>query len=120
MSRGQVIAPADIGAQMRQALGNLQIALEESGAELRDVVKTTVYVASGDRADRDGLPHLRRRGPGAAAPFRRLSPVTAGRQAAGRRDRPGGSVRPAPLAVLSPTGTGRRARRLPTSGPAGR
>ena len=49
--QGQVIAPADIGAQMRQALRNLQIALEESGAALRDVVKTTVYVASGDRAD---------------------------------------------------------------------
>jgi enamine deaminase RidA (YjgF/YER057c/UK114 family) len=49
--QGQVIAPAEVGAQMRQALGNLRIALEESGAALQDVVKTTVYVASGDRQD---------------------------------------------------------------------
>jgi enamine deaminase RidA (YjgF/YER057c/UK114 family) len=49
--QGQVTAPADVGAQMRQALGNLRIALEESGAALQDVVKTTVYVASGDRQD---------------------------------------------------------------------
>jgi enamine deaminase RidA (YjgF/YER057c/UK114 family) len=49
--RGQVIAPAEVGAQMRQALGNLRIALEEAGAVLQDVVKTTVYVASGDRQD---------------------------------------------------------------------
>jgi enamine deaminase RidA (YjgF/YER057c/UK114 family) len=48
---GQVIAPGDVGAQMRQALANLRTALEESGAAIRDVVKTTVYVASGDRAD---------------------------------------------------------------------
>jgi len=36
---------------MRQALENLQIALEESGAAIRDVLKTTVYVASADRED---------------------------------------------------------------------
>jgi enamine deaminase RidA (YjgF/YER057c/UK114 family) len=49
--RGQVTAPGDIGAQTRQALGNLRIALEESGATIRDVLKTTVYVASSDRGD---------------------------------------------------------------------
>jgi enamine deaminase RidA (YjgF/YER057c/UK114 family) len=49
--QGQVIAPADVRAQMRQALENLRIALDESGAAIRDVLKTTVYVASGDRAD---------------------------------------------------------------------
>jgi enamine deaminase RidA (YjgF/YER057c/UK114 family) len=38
-------------AQMRQALGNLRTALEESGAAIEDVLKTTVYVASGDRDD---------------------------------------------------------------------
>jgi len=36
---------------MRQALGNLQVSLEESGAEIRDVAKTTVYVASSVRED---------------------------------------------------------------------
>jgi len=49
--RGQVTAPGDIGAQTRQTLGNLRIALEESGATIRDVLKTTVYVASSDRGD---------------------------------------------------------------------
>jgi enamine deaminase RidA (YjgF/YER057c/UK114 family) len=48
---GHVTAPGDIGAQMRQALGNLQIALEESGVTIRDVLKTTVYVASSERDD---------------------------------------------------------------------
>ncbi len=48
---GHVVGPADVRAQMRQALANLQVALEESGATIRDVVKTTVYVASGVRED---------------------------------------------------------------------
>lgn len=48
---GTVTAPGDIAAQARQALANLRIALEESRATFRDVVKTTVYVASSDRAD---------------------------------------------------------------------
>ncbi|HEX3650000.1 MAG TPA: RidA family protein [Pseudonocardiaceae bacterium] len=48
---GNVTAPGDIAAQTRQALANLRIALEEARATFRDVVKTTVYVASGDRAD---------------------------------------------------------------------
>jgi enamine deaminase RidA (YjgF/YER057c/UK114 family) len=34
-----------------QALENLRIALEESGAAIRDVLKTTVYVASANRQD---------------------------------------------------------------------
>jgi enamine deaminase RidA (YjgF/YER057c/UK114 family) len=46
-----VVALGDISAQMRQALQNLRIALEESGATIRDVLKTTVYVASSDRGD---------------------------------------------------------------------
>jgi enamine deaminase RidA (YjgF/YER057c/UK114 family) len=48
---GQVVAPGNVGAQMTQALRNLQTALEDSGATVRDVVKTTVYVASSDRRD---------------------------------------------------------------------
>jgi len=51
--KGQVTAPGDIGAQTRQTLENLRIALEESGATIRDVLKTTVYVASSDRGDLD-------------------------------------------------------------------
>jgi enamine deaminase RidA (YjgF/YER057c/UK114 family) len=49
--RGQVTAPGDIAGQARQALANLRTALGESGATIRDVVKTTVFVASSDRAD---------------------------------------------------------------------
>jgi enamine deaminase RidA (YjgF/YER057c/UK114 family) len=48
---GHVTAPGDIGAQMRQALDNLRIALDESGVSIRDVLKTTVFVASSDRDD---------------------------------------------------------------------
>src|SRR5690349_12069710 len=49
--RGQVVAPGDIAAQARQVMGNLRITLQECGAQLRDVVKTTIYVASGQRDD---------------------------------------------------------------------
>lgn len=49
--QGQVVAPGDIAAQMRQAVGNLRIALEECGAGLHDVLKTTVYVASNNQED---------------------------------------------------------------------
>jgi len=49
--QGEVTAPGDVAGQMRQALGNLRIALEESGVTIRDVLKTTVYVATTDRGD---------------------------------------------------------------------
>jgi enamine deaminase RidA (YjgF/YER057c/UK114 family) len=49
--QGRVVAPGDVSAQMRQALANLRTALEESGAAIGDVLKTTVYVASSDRGD---------------------------------------------------------------------
>jgi enamine deaminase RidA (YjgF/YER057c/UK114 family) len=48
---GEVTAPGDIPAQARQSLANLRTALDEAGATIQDVVKTTVYVASSDRAD---------------------------------------------------------------------
>ena len=49
--QGRVVTPGDIAAQMRQALGNLRVALDECGATVRDVLKTTVYVASARRED---------------------------------------------------------------------
>lgn len=49
--QGQVVAPGDVGEQMRRALANLRIALAEAGATIQDVLKTTVYVASSDRED---------------------------------------------------------------------
>ena len=49
--QGQVVAPSDIAAQTRQAFDNLTIALEECAAETRDVLKTTIFVASHSRED---------------------------------------------------------------------
>jgi enamine deaminase RidA (YjgF/YER057c/UK114 family) len=46
-----VVEPGDIAAQMRRAVANLQVTLEESGAKLSDVLKTTVYVCSARRED---------------------------------------------------------------------
>jgi enamine deaminase RidA (YjgF/YER057c/UK114 family) len=48
---GKVAAPGDLIAQTRLALANLRIALEDSGAAIEDVLKTTVYVASSDRGE---------------------------------------------------------------------
>ncbi len=48
---GVVIAPGDVAAQMRQALANLRTVLAESGLEITDVLKTTIYVATSDRQD---------------------------------------------------------------------
>jgi enamine deaminase RidA (YjgF/YER057c/UK114 family) len=48
---GQVVAPGEVAAQARQAMANLRQALEECGCGFADVLKTTVFVASSDRAD---------------------------------------------------------------------
>lgn len=48
---GEVVAPGDIAAQARQTLANLRVVLEECSCGFADVLKTTVYVASADRAD---------------------------------------------------------------------
>ena len=48
---GAVVAPGDFEGQARAALENLRTALETAGSSLERVVKSTVYVASGDRAD---------------------------------------------------------------------
>jgi enamine deaminase RidA (YjgF/YER057c/UK114 family) len=47
----RVVAPGDVEAQARQVMDNLTEALAAAGAGLTDVLKTTVYVASPDRAD---------------------------------------------------------------------
>ena len=49
--QGRVVARGDIAAQMRQALDNLRIALEDSGAAMRDVLKTTIFVSTSSRDD---------------------------------------------------------------------
>ncbi|TIC85850.1 RidA family protein [Nocardioides sp. GY 10113] len=49
--RGQVVAPGDVTAQATRVMDNLVAALAASGCALTDVARTTVYVASADRAD---------------------------------------------------------------------
>jgi enamine deaminase RidA (YjgF/YER057c/UK114 family) len=48
---GEVAGAGDIRAQASLAVANLSTALASSGAALRDVLKTTVFVASAQRAD---------------------------------------------------------------------
>ncbi|MDF2758458.1 MAG: RidA family protein [Thermomicrobiales bacterium] len=48
---GVVVAPGDVAAQAQQVMANLAVALNAADAELTDVAKTTVFVASSSRAD---------------------------------------------------------------------
>jgi enamine deaminase RidA (YjgF/YER057c/UK114 family) len=48
---GTVVGPGNVRRQAGQAAANLAEALAAAGAQLTDVLKTTIYVASGDRAD---------------------------------------------------------------------
>jgi enamine deaminase RidA (YjgF/YER057c/UK114 family) len=46
-----MVAVGDVAGQAVQVMANLRTALAAAGAELTDVVKTTVYVASRNRDD---------------------------------------------------------------------
>ncbi len=48
---GVVVSPGDLVAQTHQVMRNLVTALRAAGADLHDVAKSTVYVASSTRAD---------------------------------------------------------------------
>ena len=48
---GRTVSPGDVAGQAEQVMVNLRAALTAAGADLLDVVKTTVYVASGRRED---------------------------------------------------------------------
>ncbi len=48
---GTITPVGDIAGQAELVMANLETALSDAGAGLTDVVKTTVYVASHDRAD---------------------------------------------------------------------
>ncbi|TKJ30452.1 RidA family protein [Blastococcus sp. CCUG 61487] len=50
-AEGAVVAVGDVAGQTRQVMANLVTALEAAGAGPGDVLKTTVYVATADRAD---------------------------------------------------------------------
>jgi enamine deaminase RidA (YjgF/YER057c/UK114 family) len=49
--QGETVAAGDVAGQAEQVMVNLQVALAAAGAELTDVVKTTIYVASRTRDD---------------------------------------------------------------------
>lgn len=48
---GNTVAVGDFAGQAHQVMANLVIALQAAGAQLTDVVKTTVFVASARQAD---------------------------------------------------------------------
>ena len=48
---GATVAPGDVTAQAEQVMANLRTALRAAGADLDDVVKSTVYVATRRRED---------------------------------------------------------------------
>ncbi|MEV7773537.1 RidA family protein [Kitasatospora sp. NPDC086791] len=48
---GRTVAVGDCEGQTHQVMRNLVTALEDAGAGLTDIARTTVYVASGDQAD---------------------------------------------------------------------
>ena len=48
---GDIVAPGDIPAQAVKVMENLVVALRACGAELTNVAKSTVYVASSRRED---------------------------------------------------------------------
>ncbi|HWG03071.1 MAG TPA: RidA family protein [Trebonia sp.] len=48
---GRVVGDGDVRVQAAQAVANLATALAAAGATLTDVLKSTIYVASADRAD---------------------------------------------------------------------
>jgi enamine deaminase RidA (YjgF/YER057c/UK114 family) len=48
---GRTVAPGDVAGQAEQVMANLQVALRAAGAELGDVVKSTVFVATQQQAD---------------------------------------------------------------------
>jgi enamine deaminase RidA (YjgF/YER057c/UK114 family) len=48
---GKIVAVGDFTGQAHQVMANLVTTLQAAGAQLTDVVKTTIFVASSQRAD---------------------------------------------------------------------
>src|SRR5581483_5412647 len=45
-ANGNIVAPADIVAQFRQALTNIRAVLNDAGGEMTDIVKMTIFVTN--------------------------------------------------------------------------
>jgi enamine deaminase RidA (YjgF/YER057c/UK114 family) len=52
-TEGSTVSVGGVRGQTEKVMDNLEAALRAAGAELTDVVKTTVYVATDDRDDLD-------------------------------------------------------------------
>ena len=56
-SAGEIVGVDDPAAQMRQCLLNIEVALNEAGAELAQVVRTRIYVVDIDAWEEVGKVH---------------------------------------------------------------
>lgn len=54
---GRLVWPGDVYAQAKQAIRNIEAALEKAGASLRDVVRTRVYLADISRLEEAAKAH---------------------------------------------------------------
>ena len=56
---GKLVGPGDLKTQIRQAAGNLKLALEAAGATAADIVKTNTYIVNYKQADYSALREAR-------------------------------------------------------------
>jgi reactive intermediate/imine deaminase len=54
---GKLVGPGDVYAQAKQAIANIEAALEEAGGSLRDVVRTRIYLADISRWEEAARAH---------------------------------------------------------------
>ena len=54
---GVLVGPGDIYVQAKQAIANIDAALREAGASLRDVVRTRIYLTDISRWEEAALAH---------------------------------------------------------------